>query len=261
MAACTSATVVAGVGRRAPCPAVFFGVAGSGQGPEFPAPSSAPQGVTRAAARAYGPAVALVEHDLARTAGSRLAAAKAIDYPAATAQHWFTFHGILPVPTGLDASETAGSRRLVAAIDRSRRHGCGARPVLLAGYSQGAEVVSRAVSALPAAQRRSITVALLGNPSFLPGLLGDRPADAADSGLRPTFLGSGVELPKAVRGRTIDICVSGDPVCAVAHSIFGRLGEVPYVLRHLAVHDNAYARPRIAALAARFLWRHRVPMR
>src|SRR5579875_2114525 len=145
-AGCAPATLVHGTGHRAPCPAAFFGVAGSGEGPQFPAPSTVPHGVSRAAARAYGPAVALLEHDLARVAGKRLAVARAIDYPAATASHWFTFHGLLPVPVGLDASEAVGSRRLDAAIERSRRGGCGARPVLLAGYSQGAEVVSRAVS-------------------------------------------------------------------------------------------------------------------
>lgn len=255
-AGCSTSTV-AGSGRRAPCPPVFFGVAGSGEGPQFPAPATVPPGVSRKEARNFGPAIARVKGDLQRIAGPRLALARAVDYPATTAAHWMTLTGL----TGLAGSEATGARRLVAAIRRTYRLGCGARPVLLAGYSQGAEVVAAAVRNLPARRQRSVTVALLGNPSYEPGVPGDYPPGGTEAGVRPTLLGgSTVALPPAVRRRTVDICAPGDPVCGVAPEPGGLLGELAYVLTRLPMHGSAYG-PAYAARAARFLWRHRVPMR
>lgn len=256
VAGCTPAAVL-GTGRRAPCAAVFFGVAGSGQGPHFPAPSDVPRGMSRADARDYGPVVARVKDALEVVSGNRLAAARAIAYPATTAAHWASLGGL----TGLVASEAIGARHVVAAIRRSYRGGCAERPVLLAGYSQGAEVVVQAVDALPARRRRSVTVALFGNPSFEPGLRGNFPARSANAGVRPTFLGrrAALLLPKAVRRRTIDVCAPGDPVCGVGHPFGGVAGEIDYLVSHMAIHSTAYG-TRYADLAARFLWQHRVPM-
>ena len=212
--------------------------------------------MTRRDARNFGPVIARVKIDLQQLAGPRLARASAVDYPATTAVHWVSLNGL----SGLAASEAVGARHLVAAIRRTYRLGCGARPVLLAGFSQGAEVVAEAVRHLPTRRQRSVTVALLGNPSYEPGIPGDDPHGGTEAGVRPTFLsGSTVTLPSGVRRRTIDICAAGDPVCGVAHEVGGLLGEIAYVMRHLSVHDSAYG-PAYAAQAARFLWRHRVPM-
>jgi hypothetical protein len=213
--------------------------------------------MTRSDARNFGPVIARVKDDLQRLGGARIALAQPVDYPATTPAHWVSLTGL----TGLDASETTGARHLDAAIRRTYRLGCGSRPVLLAGFSQGAEVVAQAVRHLPARRQRSVTVALLGNPSYEPKLPGDYPRGATDAGIRPTFLGgSAVSLPSGVRTRTIDICAPGDPVCGVAPEPGGLLGELGYVLGTLSTHDSAYG-PAFAAQAARFLWRHRVPMR
>lgn len=254
---CTPASVV-GAGHRAPCPAVFFGVAGSGEGPRFPAPSDVPHGVSRRDARDFGPLLAEVKDELARLAGRGLASATGLDYPAATAAHWLGPTGL----TGLDASEATGTGALVAAIRHSYRDGCGARPVLLAGYSQGAEVVSQAVGELARRRRRSVTVALFGDPSFEPDRRGDVPADSHAAGIRPALLaGSALQLPADVRVRTIDVCAPHDPICGVPDSWTGVLGDSAYVLEHLAVHTSAYVDSGWVARAARFLWQHRVPMR
>lgn len=214
--------------------------------------------MSRADARNFGPVVARVKDVVQRIAGIRLAAATPIAYPAATAAQWATLDGL----TGLVASEAIGARHLVAAIHRSYRRGCADRPALLAGYSQGAEVVVQAVDALPARRQRSATVALIGNPSYQPGLPGDYPARSANAGVRPTFLGAraALLLPAAVRRRTIDVCAPGDPICGVAHPFGGVAGEIDYVLTHMPVHTSAYG-PRYARVAAAYLWRHRVPMR
>ena len=213
--------------------------------------------MTRTDARNFGPVIGRVKIDLQRLAGRRLTLTSAVDYPATVAEHWVTLDGL----SGLASSEAVGARHLVAAIRRTYRLGCGARPVLLAGFSQGAEVVAEAVRHLPTRRQRSVTVALLGNPSYEPGLPGDYPHGATEAGVRPTFLsGSAVILPSGVRKRTIDICAAGDPVCGVGHNVGGLLGEIAYVIQHLSVHDSAYG-PAYAAQAARFLWTHRVPMR
>jgi hypothetical protein len=144
---------------------------------------------------------------------------------------------------------------------RARSTGrCAARPILLAGYSQGAEVVTRAVGRLTAAEQARVTVALLGNPSYRPHALGDFPAGSDGSGIRPTFLdGQAFKLPTAVRSRTIDVCAPGDPVCGVdpgKHNFFTRIA---WVLDHVDVHEAAYVdgAEGYTRTAARFLWQHR----
>ena len=256
LAACTRH--VSGAGRAAPtCAAVFFGVAGSGEGPRNPAPARRPAGVDPATAQAFGPTVGSLAVQLHRLAGPHLATAAAIDYPAIPATQYLGLGGLSPK---LDASEAQGVRTLRTDVRLALAGRCARRPVLLAGYSQGAEVVIRAVRALPAAQRANVTVALLGNPSFQPRRPGDYPAGAGGAGLRPTFLGQAYALPADVRARTIDVCAPGDPVCGVDPSLRSLVSRLDWVLGHLSVHDDAYAfgRAGYPRTAARFLWAHRV---
>jgi Cutinase len=251
------ASTVAGHGAHpVTCPAVFFGVAGSGQGPENPAPAVVPSGVTAADASRYGTTVALLKTELTRTAGAHLAAATAIDYPALAADRYLGPSGLSP---DLDTSELRGVTTLLGAIRRSYRAGCGDRPVLLSGYSQGAEVVIRAVDRLRPAQQHHVTVALFGSPSFRPGTVGDYPAGRTARGLRLTFESTAFTLPSDVRRRTIDICAPGDPVCGVDPAATTLLDRLASVLGHLKIHANAYAfgTEGYAATAAAFLWHHR----
>ena len=254
-AGCTS--TVTGHGSTAPtCPAVFFGVAGSGQGLQNPPPTVVPPGVSAADARRYGTTVALLKTDLIKAASGGIAAATSIDYPAIAVDRYIGPGGL----TGdLDTSEARGVRALVAAIRQSYRGGCDTRPVLLSGYSQGAEVVIRAVNRLRPAQQQHVTVALFGNPSFQPGTIGDFPAGGAAQGIRPTFEHVSFTLPPDVRRRTIDVCAPGDPVCGVDPAASTVLGRVASVLGHVRIHADAYAfgTAGYAATAAAFLWRHR----
>jgi hypothetical protein len=252
--ACSSAAVGGQGAHTVVCAPIFFGVAGSAQGPEHGVPRRRPPGVSAVDGRQYGTTVGLLKTELVRLAGSKLAAAHAVDYPAT---------GRFLDPTGLNpaiaASEAAGARTLASAIRAGRRAPCGARPVLLAGYSQGAEVVAQAVTALRPAEQRHIAVALFGNPSYRPGRPGDYPATGHDAGLRPTFLGTAFTLPPRVRRSTIDICAPGDPVCGVDTTAPTVLAKIVWVLAHAAVHREAYAfgRAGYTERAARFLWQHR----
>lgn len=254
-AGCT--TSVAGTGRLAPtCPAVFFGVAGSGQGVHNPAPAAVPPGVSAGDALRYGTTVGLLKADLARVAGRRLARAEAVDYPAVPVSQYIGPDGLT---ADLDASEAQGVRSLVAGIRAATTGACATRPVLLSGYSQGAEVVVRAVSALSPDRRGHVAVALFGNPSYQPGLVGDYPGHTAAAGLRPTFRHTAFTLPPDVRARTLDVCAPGDPVCGVDPALHTVLGRVAWVLHHVDVHEDAYAfgAAGYARTAAEFLWQHR----
>jgi hypothetical protein len=238
------------------CPAVFFGVPGSGQGLQHPAPRGVPAGVSAADAHAYGSAVGLVKTVLVKIAGSRLAASHAIDYPATALQQWFGTGG---QTTNLDSSEAQGTGVLVDAITAAEQGSCLGRPVLLAGYSQGAEVVIRAVNALSPEQRAGVVVTLFGNPSYEPGQAGDYPGTVNARGVRPSFTGAGYSLPLDVRARTIDICAPGDPVCGMSPAAQTDADRLTYLIQHANTHATAYAfdHPRYAKLAAQFLWQHR----
>ena len=250
-------TTVDGTGRQpTTCRAVFFGVPGSGQGPHNPAPPVRPDGVSVADARRYGTTVALLKTELTQLAGRNLAQASAVDYPAIPVDRYLGLGGLRP---DLDISEAAGVRRLVARIRAADRGSCRGRPVLLAGYSQGAEVVARAVSALRPAERRPVAVALFGNPSYQPGIAGDYPGHTRAAGVRPTFRHTAYTLPPDVRTRTIDVCAPGDPVCGVDPSVRTFFGQVAWVLDHVKIHETAYAfgTAGYPEAAAKFLWAHR----
>ena len=251
-------TTVTGHGAHAlTCPPVFFGVPGSGQGVLNPAPGGRPAGITADDARRYGTSVARVKNVLLATAGTHAVSARAVDYPAISTEKYL---GVTGLSRALEVSEKKGVAVLRADLRRAYRNGCRNRPVLLAGYSQGAEVVIRTVRGLAPAQRRHVTLALLGNPSFRPRLPGDFPANSRASGLRPTFEdGQAFLLPADVRARTIDVCAPGDSICGVDSTALTAIGRLLYVLRHTRAHAHAYADDEhgLATAAGRFLWTHR----
>jgi hypothetical protein len=221
-----------------------------------PPPARRPGWVSRADANRYGTTVGLLKTQLATVAGPRLASATAINYPA-TPLSWRTGPGELIVDLG--ASERKGVTALVTAINRSYRNGCAARPVLLTGYSQGAEVVIRAVNRLSPREQAGVSVALLGNPSYRPNQPGDFPGGTPATGVRPALQHDAYRLPAGVRARTIDICAPGDAICGVDPTRSSFLDKINYVLTHTGVHSEAYAfgRRGYVQRAARFLWAHR----
>jgi hypothetical protein len=257
---CTStATTEAGRTRAAEtsCAPVFFGVPGSAEGVENAPPRAIPAGVSRTDARRYGTTVGLLKTTLTAIAGRRLASARAIDYPAAPLSPALGPVELLAV---LAASERTGAAAAVTAIRHAYRGGrCAARPVLLAGYSQGAEVVIQAVNRLTAAEQAHVAVALFGNPSYLPDEPGDFPGHTGAAGVRPSLHGKAFRLPAGVRQRTIDVCAPGDGVCGVAPGRRSAFGRLTYVLSHAEQHSRAYAFEHNGYVrhAARFLWAHR----
>jgi hypothetical protein len=254
-AGCTSST--SGHGRViAACAPEFFGVAGSGQGLQNPPPDVLPEGVSQDDADRYGTTVGLLKTDLAQIAGARLESATPIDYPAIAVRRYIGPGGLT---ADLDTSEAQGVTSLVTAIRDSYRDGCDGRPVLLSGYSQGAEVVVLAVAQLTSREQAGVSVALFGNPSYQPGAKGDFPGQSPASGIRPSFRGVAYSLPATVRARTIDVCAPGDPVCGVDPTRTSVFGKVEFVLTHIKIHEDAYAfgPDGYPESAAKFLWDHR----
>jgi len=256
LAACTSSADSDQDDPTVTCRPVFFGVAGSGEGVHNPPPEFVPDAVSKQDAARYGVTIGLVKTELKSLAGGGLAAATAIDYPATPVGQYAGQDGPM---AAFDRSEQLGADRLSAAIRRSYAGGCADRAVLLAGYSQGAEVVIRAVNALTTRQQAGVTVAVLGNPSYLPGKTGDYPGRTAAKGVRPALLSFAYQLPTPVRSRTIDICAPGDGVCNVDPERTTKAGKIEYVLTHTTAHthDYAFGNQGYAQRAARFLWQHR----
>lgn len=237
------------------CAPVFFGVAGSGQGPQHPLSGARPAGVSGTDAHSYGTAVALLKTNLVKLANYQLTT-RPISYPAVSLPKWFGPDG---QPTGLDASEATGALALATKIRSAEQGSCLGRTVLLAGYSQGAEVVIRAVNALNTAQRAHISVVLFGNPSYRPGITGDYPGTVSASGVRWSLSKTGFSLPDGVRARTLDICAPGDPVCGMSPAAKTQAAVLDYLTKNADTHALAYAfgDANYANLGAQFLWRHR----
>lgn len=253
----TSPTSVDGTGSTRPtCRPVFFGVPGSAEGIENAPPRVVPPAVSRADARRYGATIGLLKTELTALAGPRLASTKAIDYPAIPLTASLS---PLEFLAKLAASEQHGVTALASAIRRSYAAGCAARPVLVAGYSQGAEVVIQAVDRLTAAQQARVAVVLFGNPSYLPNLPGDFPGGKRVAGVRPSLGQRAFRLPASVRSRTLDVCAPADGVCGVDPRRHRGFGALAYVLTHLDAHDRAYAFEHDGYVrhAAHFLWAHR----
>lgn len=200
----------------------FYGVRGSGDHGE-----ASPLGPTiRALARA-------VAADLTQTASVSVTA---VSYPAVPVLS--AIDGASPRGVSYLASRARGVAALSGLVERELRE-CPSTPIVLAGYSQGADVIGTYLNAkLPAAILNHVAgVALISDPRFAPA---DRPADAGSfsSRLGPLFAHFPVppnarhaarprpDFPRALGGRVISACNQRDMVCnfspANAASCLGR---------------------------------------
>ena len=230
-----------------PCSASYIGVPGSGQ--------SSTSSVEMDTLGTW------VQVDSAK-AGQQLRNSTLLSYPAVA---WYRY--VTPSLSfnwnGLGSSEVTGEAKLTALINSDRAQagaaGCPNAPILIAGYSQGAEVVVRTIDALPQAVRNTISVALLGNPSFTANVAGDLDLNQyAYYGIRPSFVaGQRYTLKSDVISRTIDLCAASDPICAY------HLSLVPALATGSSAHYHyvtlTYKGLTLVNYAANFLWAHRAP--
>ncbi len=172
---------------------------------------------------------------------------KTLDYPAVA---WYKF----AIPwTNLGKSEAIGVTNLTNLINQYR-NGCSQRTILLAGYSQGVEVVTRTVAALPQSVRNNIAVSLLGDPSFTPNVQGDFDQNTAGQGIRPSFKIGRYILPTDVLPRTYDACAKGDPICSFRPLVWPQ--QVAALVDGRSAHFH-YINLGLADQAASQLWSHR----
>jgi uncharacterized protein YraI/predicted esterase len=230
-----------------PCSASYIGVPGSGE-------SSTSSGEMSDVANYVAQAAA--------NSGQKLRNSINLPYPAVP---WYWFDDFVKGlnTTLLDNSESAGVSNLLEIISGYRAEsaaaGCPNAPILLAGYSQGAEVVIRAVHAMPAATQATVSVALLGDPSFIPNVTGDLDFNnTAYKGIRPSFSkGKHDSLPSDVLSRTRDICAASDPICAY------HVSELPGLVDGHSAHYHytsiTYEGITLTHYAGNWLWAHQAP--
>ena len=232
-----------------PCSASFIGVPGSGQ-------AKANSSMEMTTVQAW------VTVDAGK-AGQKLRNSAILSYPAV---QWYKF--VKPSLSlnwnNLGKSEATGEKNLLATINADRaaatKAGCPNAPILLAGYSQGAEVVVRTVDALPQTVRSTVSVALLGNPSFHPDAAGDLDLNTSPDlwGIRPSFLlDQAYTLTPDVLKRTIDICAASDPICAYHVSELPALGPPFYSSAHYQYVILTHNGTTLTDYAANSLWAHR----
>jgi hypothetical protein len=183
-----------------------------------------------------------------------------LSYPAVPWSQYVTVkHGTQVDWNGLGKSEATGEQNLTNLINTYRGQaaaaGCPNAPMLLAGYSQGAEVVIRTVDALPAATRKTVAVALVGDPSFRPGLASDYNLNSGTAlkGIRPSLLvGQSYNMASDVAGRTEDICAASDPICAYhASEIAGLIDGSSAHYNYVNLTSGGIS---LVQRAANFLW-------
>jgi hypothetical protein len=220
-----------GIDRGAICGSdvVVLGARGSGQ----------PYDPTQASDYGMGPRVGALYDGMAasRPDGVSLAAVAADeDYPAVDVA--------VGVSTGqYEESVSQGADEIVSSLRQLEECESAVGGYVLAGYSQGADVIRRAIERLdPAEHDRIGAVVLLADPWFHPyldpgvQLLGDShqsgcaAEDECDQyGVLNRFSSDRPALPAEVQLRTMSLCIEGDIVC-----------DFPQASLDPEVHGNGY---------------------
>ncbi|MGB7962226.1 MAG: cutinase family protein [Propionicimonas sp.] len=231
------------------CDPSFIGVPGSGQ-----SPSKAPE-------------IYAVRDQLRKEAaadGRTIAFETVVDYQPVPFYKYASYNAWNW--DNLNASEVRGqaalAQAITSAVNRAKARGCPDAPILLAGYSQGAEVVSRTVAVYSSAFRNRFSVALFGDPSFRRGATGSSDLNSwpYGGGVRPLVAAGRHSLPGDVLPRTISTCASNDPVCAAKAALthLGRNGVLAGLIGGSSTHFK-YAAARSGAwsythVGAHYLW-------
>jgi hypothetical protein len=188
------------------CPDLhWIGVAGSGERDD----PTAYDGMGRVAFQSLQDLSRLVQRD------GRTMTAEAVDYPAVAVPADGDLLGWGGFMSSVDTGVTALANQYAAFTQQ-----CPATEVVLAGYSQGAMVVHRNLTALAASP--NLTAALLiadgdrspADPTFNIGTVSAMPG--AGKGVAqdwPILAHVPAPLPASVGSRTISVCDRGDAVC------------------------------------------------
>lgn len=167
------------------CPNVFFvGARGTDQDP----------GIGPQLSDAYSIFLTFLRPEPGRDIG---VAVYPLDYPAA--------RGRFGDSSKYEESVTAGAGELRAAIDLLASQ-CAAARIVVAGFSQGAQVISVA----DLGEETIDAMILLANPVFVPD---DATEKAGDFNPDQGGLVGRISIEGELADRTIQVCLRGDPVC------------------------------------------------
>jgi hypothetical protein len=140
-----------------------------------------------------------------------------------------------------EASANAGADVIQTEITRIRA-ACGDRVrFVLAGYSQGAWSVHKALYALGAQNDGSLdlisAVALFGDPEFEPGQVIDRGSQKGltNSGLATPIDASRTNVPASMGSTTASYCLPHDPICQGVSPVTGLWAGAGYLAQCQAV--------------------------
>lgn len=165
-----------------------------------------------------------------------------------------------------ESSAAAGASDIVTEIARTRAV-CGDQiRFVLAGYSQGAWSVHRALYALAALNDGSLglisAVVLFGDPEFQPGQVIDRGSQKGlgNSGLATPIDVSHRNVPLSLRTKTASYCLPHDPICQGVSPVSGLAAGVVYLAHCWAVNwapgkcpHTSYGTSGLTAKAASFV--------
>ncbi|KAJ3049772.1 securin, sister chromatid separation inhibitor [Rhizophlyctis rosea] len=117
------------------------------------------------------------------------------------------YNVVYPANTNFATGPGIGAADVLSHL-KSQSTKCPNQKFILAGYSQGAMVISQSLSQIAAYEKRVAAVLLFGNPYYDP--MG---ASAAGTAKGTGRKGYGPAIPAAFAGKTRDYCDSGDGVC------------------------------------------------
>jgi hypothetical protein len=216
---------------------LFLGARGSGQ----PQSGSAADGGTGLGAQVYG-----VSQRLTRQLPGRTVLTQAVTYPAQGVE-------LLATNPGAYFTSLEVGAQSVQADLRARAAACPQERIVLAGYSQGAMVVHRALQDLdrtgdPVARQilaRTDGVVLISDGDRRRR---DRATDYGTAGrsegvgyaLRPDSGARGTKLPMGMKDRIHSVCLDLDVVCDYQPDVHSGAG----VLAGAAIHSNGYTSSR-----------------
>lgn len=215
-------------GQQACADFVFIGVRGSGESP------------------GYGPTVTRVRDGLASRWTKGTVRQLWLEYPASDPHTLANvpMQSLLldqPMPTTeyFTSAETGAKNLATVLADSANR--CPAERTILAGYSQGAQVITSALDAVPQAPSRLAAAILIGNPSHYPGqsvreLSGSASQNAIGLGAMLALLreqarrGGETNRDQAVRNliqTTINLYEGKIDTAAIRAAMVGQQAEIP----------------------------------
>ena len=138
-----------------------------------------------------------------------------------------------------EASATSGAQAIVDDLAYFQRT-CGtATHFVLAGYSQGAWAVHKALYAIDRATRRMISaVVLFGDPEFEPAQMINRGIQKGltNSGLATLIDAGHADVPASLRTNTASYCLPHDPICQGVDPVAGLGPGIAYLANCWAVN-------------------------